>query len=309
MCECDVSGWRGTVDAAGSRRGWHFTVLILLFVWTNPAALQAAPAPPTASAVEPRVSALLHIADDKEANVVAVIAGSGWQSAGEVGGKVLKRLAKRKPVFQVFPSADWESEGPRKGNLSGRMRAKCGDYYFGLAGRTVAPGFAAVNTAGDPVPPVQLQQVAVKPDYTKAVAELIARVAKVKVAPTIERAYSVDLDGNGKPEIILQATHPDLNGDPPDYKPEYYSLIVVLPDAAGVEPVFTGYLQAAKDWESFEVLTFDSVADVDSDGKRELLVRSRYEEGWQTQVFRYDGKLEELFRSVGGEGECPRSSE
>ena len=174
---------------------------------------------------------------------------------------MLRRLAKRKPVFQVFPSADWESAGPSKGNLSGRMRAKCGDYYFGLAGRSVALGFAAVNTTGDPVPPVQLQQVAVKPAYTKAVADLIARVAKVKVAPTIERAF-VDL-GNGKPEIIFQATHPDLDGDPPDYKPEYYSLIVVLPDAAGVEPAFTGYLQAAKDWAFFEVLTLDSVADVD----------------------------------------------
>ena len=58
-----------------------------MFAWANPVALQAAPAPPTAPAGEPRVSALLHIADDKEANVVAVIAGSGWQSAGEVGGE------------------------------------------------------------------------------------------------------------------------------------------------------------------------------------------------------------------------------
>jgi hypothetical protein len=60
-----------------------------------------------------------------------------------------------------------------------------------------------------------------------------------------------------------------------------------------------------KDWAFFEVLTLDSVADVDLDGKRELLVRVRHAEGWQTQVFRYDGKLKELFRSVGGEGECP----
>jgi hypothetical protein len=108
--------------------------------------------------------------------------------------------------YQVFPAVDSGMPGPGRGKLSGRLRAKCGEYYFGLAGRTVAQGFAAVNTTGDAVLPVQLQQVAVKPAYTKAVAELIARVAKVKVAPTIEHAYSVDLDGNDKPEIILQAT-------------------------------------------------------------------------------------------------------
>jgi hypothetical protein len=291
------------VSTASSRRIW--CVAVLVFGCAIAAAAPASAAPPTAPAVEPRVSALLDIADDKEANVVAVIAGSGWQSAAEVGGRVLRRLAKRKPAYQVFPAVDSGMPGPGKGKLSGRVRAKCGEYYFGLAGRSIAQGFAAVNTTGDPVPPVQLQQVAVKPTYTKAVADLIARVAKVKVAPTIERAYSVDLDGNGKPEIILQATHPDLDGDPPDYKPEYYSLIVVLSDAAGVEPAFTGYLQAAKDWSSFEVLTIDSVADVDLDGKRELLVRSRFEEGWLTQVFRYDGKLKELFNSGGGERECP----
>jgi hypothetical protein len=57
------------------------------------------------------------------------------------------------------------------------------------------------------------------------------------------------------------------------------------------------------------VLTLDAVADVDLDGKLELLVRARHAEGWQTQIFRYSGALSEIFHSVGGEGQCPGASE
>ena len=60
---------------------------------------------------------------------------------------------------------------------------------------------------------------------------------------------------------------------------------------------------------SFEVLTLDAVADVDLDGTLELLVRARHAEGWQTQVFRYNGELNEVFHSVSGEGQCPAARE
>jgi hypothetical protein len=51
------------------------------------------------------------------------------------------------------------------------------------------------------------------------------------------------------------------------------------------------------------------VADVDLDGKRELLVRARHEEGLADAGLSLRRELEELFHSVGGEGECPGSSE
>ena len=271
-----------------------------------------APALPTGAPVKPGTSALLDIFDAgaKEAKVVAVIDGSGWQSPGLEQPRLLKRLVKGKPTYQVCPSPRQETTVSVSGRLSGRLRSECGDYYAALARPSAAGGFAIVSSAGTVgvAPPAPMQSVDVKPAYVAAVAGLIARATKLKVSPTIERAYSVDLDGNGKPEIVLQATHPDLQGAPPEYKPEYYSLIVVLPDAAGAEPVFAGYLQSVKDWDFFEVLEVDSVADVDGDGKPELLVRARFEEGWQTQVFRFDGKLKELFREVAGEGQCPGSN-
>jgi hypothetical protein len=269
----------------------------------------AAPAP-AAAPVEMHVSILLDLKDEREANVVAVIKGREWQEPFSAR-EILRRLAKQRAAYQVLRSATEETAGPGTGHLSGKLREECAEFFLRLAVPTAARGFAVVSAGGpsEPVRPVTLQSAKIEPAYTAAVAAIVARASKRKISPAIEHAYRIDLDGNGKPEVILQATHPDLNGAPAKYKPQYYSLIVVLPDTPGAEPVFTGYLQADKDMAFFEVLTVDSVADVDFDGKRELLVRARHDEGWQTQVFAYDGKLKELFRSTGGEGECPKSGE
>lgn len=224
--------------------------------------------------------------------------------------RALGRLARPGTTYHTLPDASEGQRGSTTGKLAGKLVENCGDYYIGLAPPPPLGRFGVinVNSAGDHVRPVEVQSVKIEPAHVAAVAGVIARLSKLKVVPTIERAYRADVDGNGKPEVILQATHPDLNGDPADYKRHYYSLIVVLPDVPGAEPAFTGYLQAVKDMASFEVVALDSVADVDLDGSAELLVRARHNEGWQTQVFAYDGKLHELFHSVGGERECPSSN-
>lgn len=264
----------------------------------------ATAAPRPVVAADDAASALLDIWSEREAVVVAVAKAGQWESPSSADAELLKRLAKAGAKYHLLRSVSGEPAGTGKDQLSGSMREDCFEFYFGLAAPSAVGGFSVVST-GAPVQPVQLQTLKVQPAYKAAVAEIIKRASGLKVKPTIERAYRVDLDGNGKPEVVLQATHPDLTGDPATYKPEYHSLVVVLPDSAGTEPVYTGYLQAAKTLQHFEVLTVDSVADVDHDGNRELLVRARHAEGWQTQIFRYDRALKEVFRSVGGEGQCP----
>ena len=243
--------------------------------------------------------------------MVAVVNGGAWQAASVAGKEVVARLARRGAAYQLFPVAAAEGAGKStvKGTLDGKVREECADFFVELAAPATAQGFAAVNTAdeGEVVVAGPLQGAKIEQRDVVAVATVIERAAKIKIKPRIERAYHVDLDGNGKLETVLQATHPDLLGDPPKYKRQYHSLVVVIPDGDG-QPAFAGYLQAASDWAEFQVLSVDSVADVDRDGKRGLLLRVRHVEGWQTQVFRYDGKaLKELFRSVGGEGQFPEA--
>ena len=274
-----------------------------------PASAAPTPALAISATLENRAAVLLDLQADREATVVAVIKGRQWLAPTAAGTAELKRLAKKGSAYQLLPSSTEPGSGAGRGKLSGKLRAECAEFYLGLAGRSAARGFAVVSAgSGESVRAVPLQSTKIEPAYAAAVAGIVARIARQKVSPTIEQAYRIDLDGNGKPEVILQATHPDLNGDPAEYMPQYYSLIVVLADSPGAEPAFTGYLQGAKDMADFQVLTLDSVADLDLDGKRELLVRARHNEGWQTQVFAYDGKLKELFHSVGGEGQCPGSA-
>jgi hypothetical protein len=276
--------------------------------WAAPAGTPRA-APPSSPPLTNLVSALLDITDERDATVVAVIKGHQWEAGSVAGKETVNRLARKGAAYHLLPSTSGAAAA--KGQLTGKVREDCAEFHVALASPAAAQGFAIVTPedGGQPVRSVKLEDVKVEPAYTAAVAGIIARATKRKIAPKIVNAYRADLDGDGKPEVILQATHPDLNGDPPKYKPQYYSLIVVLPGEAAKEPAFTGYLQAVKEMADFEVLTLDSVADVDRDGKSELLVRARHAEGWQTQVFGYDGKLNELFHSVGGEGACPGAGE
>lgn len=277
-------------------------------------------APPSRGTVsEPRLAALLDISSEREATLLAIVGSQGWQAVDVVGTGAIDRLSARGLSFQGIspatdpPAAGATSEGT--GTLAGGARTHCGDYYLPLARPAAVHGFAVVLAGGSEkdraaMTTPRLQPVEALPAQVAAVAALIKRTIKRKVTATIEHAYRLDLDGNGKPELLFQATHPDLNGDPARLKPGYYSLIVVLHDGDVSAPAFVGYLQGTKDFADFEVLSLDSAADVDLDGKPELLVRARHSEGWQTQVFRYDaGRLIELFRSVGGEGECPDDKE
>jgi hypothetical protein len=256
-----------------------------------------------------QLSLLLDVASDREANVVAIIEPGGWRSAALAGGELLRRVAKRGARYRLLPSLSATTiTAPTSGELSGSVREECFEFYVGLAGPSPAHGFAVVG-ASESGRPLPVEKVQVEPAHIAAVSRIIEQAAGTKLTATIEHAYRTDLDGNKKPEVILQATHPELAGDPPEYKPEYYSLIVVLPDDPAAQPVFTGYLQATQGVGSFQVVSLEAVADLDLDGKPELLVRARHTEGWQTQVFRYRADLENVFRSVGGEGECPEVSE
>jgi hypothetical protein len=260
-------------------------------------------------ATKPSVALLVDLVSEHEANAVAVIKQGEWRFPDVADTELLKQLARTRE-YVLLPSLSSEPTATGRGALTGSMREDCGDYFLQLAKPPPALVFAVLNTLA-PAQPVPVARVGVESQHVAAVAQLLERVGHVKLAPTIERAYRVDLDGDEKPELILQATHPELAGDPPEYKPEFYSLLVVLAADATVAPAYWGYMQASEDLSGFRVLALDAVADVDLDGKRELLVRIRHAEGWQTRAFHFspDKGLTELFNSVGGERDCPEPAE
>jgi hypothetical protein len=208
----------------------------------------------------------------------------------------------------LLPSAVRQTASAFDSTLQGTIRNDCGELYAALSAPPPAFGFVVAGAA-TALRSVALSPTAAGPRETTAVIQLVKAQSGVEITPNIEAVYSVDLDGDGSTEIIVQATHPDLNTDFADYKPEYYSLLLVLPAHAGGQPAYAGYIRAASPNGGFEVFALDAVADVDSDGVLELLVRGRHNEGTQTLVYHYDGSIREVFRTAGGEGSCEGGGE
>jgi hypothetical protein len=245
----------------------------------------------------------LDVVSDREAGVVAVIDAGQWSGPSPATAKLVARVAQARASYTLLPSIAGGTSASLTGSLQGSVRNSCGDLFTALEPASPALGFGVAGAPG-PIRYVPLRAAVATPEQRAVVAGVLRRATGLTIEPQIDASYSVDLDGNGKPEVVLQARHPDLATDFADYKPEYYSLIVVLSDQSGAEPAYVGYLQAIQPPGSFEVVSVDAVADVDGDGRLELLVRARHAEGFQTQVFRYQGGLREIFHSVGGEGSC-----
>ena len=251
---------------------------------------------------------LLELVGNREARVVAMMAGGKWLNPYPTAVRQVKEFTATRPAYTLLPSLAAGTSSEQRGSLQGSLRNDCGELYTRLAQDASAQGFAVAGAEG-PVGSRRLKRISVNQTQRAAVAGLLARTTKLAIKPNIIAAYSVDLDGNGRPEVVVLATHPDLATDFADYKPEYYSVIVVLPDHADAEPVYAGYLQAIQPAGSFEVVELDAVADIEGDGRADLLVRARHAEGFQVQVFRYQNELTELFHSVGGEGNCRSPAE
>lgn len=265
------------------------------------------PSRQTSDATSPAL--LLDVWSEAEAQIVAVVDGMQWQDPSEAGIERLRQIASRGAAYVRLPSlGPTPTTATGTGTLAGSVRESCQEYRVGLSDVAASLGFAVVGTVASPRT-IAPSSEPVRAEHVAVVAALLREAGGIRVKPVVDRAHSMDLDGDGRPEWILEATHPALAGDPPKYKRDYYSVLVVVPGATGAEPVYTGYLQATQGSSAFEVLTLDSVADIDRDGKVELLVRTRHAEGTQTQIFRYAGKLEELFRTAGGEGECEEPQE
>jgi hypothetical protein len=303
---------------SGPRRWWMSLRRIFrssrVSVWLPVAAMACAsggvtPVARTPDPDSPRLAVLFDVWSEREANVVAVSHGGAWQSAIEFGREALKRVVAHHPDYTLLPSVTAGTTTAARGKLTGDLHEHCYEINAALAAPSLVYGFGALSTVA-PIRPEKLEPATVAPTYFAVVAKLLRDVAHVEVTPVIERAYQIDLDGDGRREVVLQATHPDLNDAPPDYKPEYYSLIAILPGSGSARPAFSGYMQGSDERKHFEVLTLDAVTDLDFDGTLDLLVRARHAEGWQTRILRYaGGQLTETFRSVGGEGECPEEGQ
>ena len=109
------------------------------------AAVARVDAPPLPAATAPRLAALLDIASDQEAKVVALVGKDGWQPVELVAPGTLEQLAvSGMPYRMISPPASGRSRGNvASGALSGAVRKTCIDTFLLLTPPQSQRGFAA----------------------------------------------------------------------------------------------------------------------------------------------------------------------
>lgn len=108
----------------------------------------------------------------------------------------------------------------------------------------------------------------------------------------ITRAIWVDLEGDGKTEVVVNATNMQLTdaGFPsPDAQAGDYSLIAIVRDGVVVQELIGQYHVQGSTFSAPEVFRLMAVLDLNDDGSYEIISDGRYYEGGASSVMSIKG--------------------
>jgi len=144
------------------------------------------------------------------------------------------------------------------------------------------------------------------PVYRRAVARILNRQGFKKPMVNITQVLRVDLDGDGREEVLVSANYLaeglSVNGGPMAVHatPGDYLLVFVRKIVGGKVrdiPLVEGYYpQKNSDYWTPQQAVVAAVLDLNGDGRMEIIIRGGYYEGSWSSVFRLDGaKVENVF--------------
>lgn len=120
----------------------------------------------------------------------------------------------------------------------------------------------------------------------------------------LTKAVRVDLDGDGAEELLIAATRMGGEGDfpAPSVAAGDYSLVIVRANVAGVERTIeleAEYYPKAQEFAAPNRHTLLAIADLNGDGRMEVVVDSKYYEGQSIVAYSVAGGKAEEVLSVG----------
>lgn len=239
----------------------------------------------------------LNANDGEASNVWSYLLGGVDEKGKFVDAKTTFAKMNRSGKFSLF-----DFEKGRTGEFSiGEFKAgpgACEENYFAESEIGTATNFAVGAGAKWEVLPRKWQAASVTDaGYKKAVADVLRARGLSKSPVKIEKAVRVDLDGDGADEVLLLATHSIFNDSIGLPQRGNYSMLLMRKIVGGrVRNTIVGghFLTKQADYYGGD-FTLAGIADLNGDGKMELLVEiSAYEEGW-IKVFELNaGKMTEI---------------
>ena len=221
-----------------------------------------------------------------------------WVAGAYVPGRGWQNDEKARPLFRTPRTfTTFNARGGKQGSVTVRkLEASEIGGTWGQIGRTFPEGveFLALSGASPAASRRATAGTLQHPEYRRAIAGLLRRdgVATARGGARLTEHLRVDLNGDGREEVLLCAHSRDL-GRVTDVRKDDYGLAVVrfldrgtVRTAVLNKQVYTRGADFGAP-QGFNALAF---VDIDGDGRLEIVLADRYYEGWGFSVFTFDGK-------------------
>jgi hypothetical protein len=230
--------------------------------------------------------------------VIGGFANGQWLNSEAAG----KHLTGAKTDYRVFtPTAE------RSGITGGKASPDadvCPDVWLQTIKPTLDPDernhAVGVCASWNPMPRKVRAMDTTLEAYVKAMSDVLASKGIAKAKVKITQLLRVDLDGDGKEEVLTTAIHYTKSDELMTAKSGDYSLITLRRlDGDKVKTLIVNGEVYPKGDENAAPNTYEvaAVLDLDGDGTLEILIRTAYYEGGGMEVYKLrKGVLEQVLR-------------
>jgi hypothetical protein len=169
--------------------------------------------------------------------------------------------------------------------------------------RKMKQGAVAFSPSWNPLPRKPKSIDTNQKQHVEAVRELLREHGLNNPVVHVDQIVSVDLDGDGKDEFVISATH-YKNGDgiPDKSAPNTYSFVMIERVVEGktkTELVDGEFYPEAKPDSAPNKFEIAALLDLNGDGKIDIVLRSAYYEGDEITVYEYQSSGVKKVLSVG----------
>lgn len=231
--------------------------------------------------------------------VIPIVEDNGGLLGGVKAGKWVgpETFAASMADSQEYRMIDWTNGAAAQLVRSGKPKAEepCEDYYQSDLEPKPGTGVAlGIGATWNPVPRVPVAIRLTDSTYVTLVKSIVRARGIASPKVDIKQIYTVDLDGDGTQEVLLAATYRKSDGLSPNAVAGEYSFVLVRKLVGGKvrNMMIAGeFHRRAVKFGAISEFNIASIADLNGDGKMELIMGSAYYEGGGTTVYEIQGAV------------------